>query len=178
MIAPRLLLALSLLFAPAISSVVHAAEDPNARDEFGLKPDDGTDKDLSLPDPMLDRNWPGPKPGEGTHHPAVEPDEDETDPFQDRDAPPPPVKKDLPGSEAPGARPAAKPRPLVGPDGKLDAGSPQGEPDPIPPDIDEPDIDEPEIDEPSEIDDEDREPSPLDKDDAEFNDEMKDPGEW
>jgi hypothetical protein len=157
----------ALLAAASLALVAPCAaqEDPNRRDEFGLKPDDGSDGELSLPDPVLDRSWPAPAPGD--QPPAVAPDEDEIDPFKDETAPPPPVMAVPP--------PPAEPpkRPLVGPDGKLDAGSPEAVPDPIPSDIVEPGIDEP-----SEIDEEDNAPSPLDRGDADFHKETNDPGEW
>jgi hypothetical protein len=163
------LAAAAFLLAVSPCAPVAAEEDPTRRDEFGLKPDDGSDKDLALPDPVLDRSWPVPGPGD--HPPAVAPDEDEIDPFNDEDAPPPAVKR--PPVPSGTDKPKLPPRPLVGPDGRLDAGSPSPEPDPIPGEILEP-----EIDEPSEIDREDNAPSPLDRGDTDFRNESNDPGEW
>jgi hypothetical protein len=154
------------LHAFAATSV--AQDDPERRDEFGLKPDDGRDKELLLPDPVLDRSWPAPAPGD--EPPAFAADEDEIDPFRDDTAPPPPLQALPPPPAEPSTRPA---RPLVGPDGKVDAGSPSAEPDPVPSDIFEP-----ELDEPSEIDREDNAPSPLDRGDTDFHNEAGDPGEW
>ncbi len=165
----RLALALLLASSVAFAAPSVAEEDPGRRDEFGLKPDDGSDKDLALPDPVLDRGWPSHKAGDAPPH--VAPDEDEIDPFRDEAAPPPPVKR-LPAPSETG-KPQLAPRPLVSPDGRIDAGSPAPEPDPTPPDAVEP-----EVDEPSEIDDEDNAPSPLDRGDADFHDETDDPGEW
>jgi hypothetical protein len=163
----RVFVAIVLAMAATTASIGVAAEDPTLRDEFGLKPDDGTDKDLSLPDPVLDRNWP--MTGPGGDPPSVAPDEDEIDPFNDESAPP--VERPPATSEV--EKPKLPTRPLVGPDGKLDFGSPAPEIDPVPADILEP-----EIDEPSEIDDEDRAPSPLDRGDTDFHDETRDPGDW
>jgi len=153
----------------ALAGPAYAVEDPNRRDEFGLKPDDGSDDDLSLPDPVLDRGWPAPKPGDAP--PGIAADEDEIDPFKDETAPPRAI--DRPPIPSEPEKPKLPPRPVVGPDGRLDAGSPAYVPDPIPSDILEP-----EIDEPSEIDDEDNAPSPLERGDAQFHDETNDPGEW
>jgi hypothetical protein len=161
--------ALGLATLPALAATDVAQVDPSRRDEFGLKPDDGSDKELLLPDPVLDRSWP--VPGPGAEPPAFAPDEDETDPFKDETAPPPPDKDAPAPSEA--EKPALPARPLVGPDGRLDAGSPSAEPDPV-----LSDILEPEIDEPSEIDREDNAPSPLDRGDTDFHNETGDPGEW
>ena len=158
-----------LLLAPMVSRS-HAVDDPNRHDEFGLKPDDGSDDELSLPDPVLDRNWPAPAPGEDSRPPAIAPDEDEIDPFKDEDAPPPPDERLAPAPTPIVPKPG---QPLVGPDGKIDPGTPAAEPDPTPPDPIEP-----EIDEPSEIDKEDSAPSPLDRGDAEFHKETNDPGDW
>jgi hypothetical protein len=155
------------LHALAVTSV--AQDDPARRDEFGLKPDDGRDKELLLPDPVLDRSWPAPAPGD--EPPAFAPDEDEIDPFRDETPPPPPVERPPAPSEV--HKPNLPPRPLVGPDGKFDAGSPSAEPDPVPSDVFEP-----ELDEPSEIDREDNAPSPLDRGDTDFHNETGDPGEW
>jgi hypothetical protein len=166
---PVLLSVLLLAASFVITEVGGAQEDPARRDEFGLKPDDGRDGELSLPDPVLDRSWPVPEPGDSP--PGIAPDEDEIDPFKDETAPPPPVKRPPVPSEV--EKPALPPRPMIGPDGKLDTGSPSPETDPI-----HGDILEPEIDEPSEIDEEDRAPSPLDRGDTDFNRETNDPGEW
>jgi hypothetical protein len=161
--------ALLLAASVALAGTCVAQEDPTRRDEFGLKPYDGSDKDLSLPDPVLDRGWPAPQPGD--EPPGVAADEDEIDPFKDETAPPRPV--DRPPVPSQVEQPKLAPRPLVGPDGKLDFGSPSPEPDAIPGVILEP-----EIDEPSDVDDEDNAPSPLDRGDAEFHKEANDPGEW
>lgn len=170
MIVRNVLAAAVFVAALAAAAASFAQEDPTRRDEFGLKPDDGSDKDLALPDPVLDRSWPTPPAGD--RPPAVASDEDEIDPFHDEDAPPPaPVKRPPAPSET--GKPRLPARPLVGPDGRIDAGSPSPEPDPIPGQILEP-----EIDEPSEIDEEDQAPSPLDRGDADFEDETNDPGEW
>jgi hypothetical protein len=159
--APSILAAATLAFASPLVATSHAADDPDRHDEFGLKPDDGSDKELSLPDPVLDRNWPAPKPGDDTHPPRVAPDEDEIDPFKDDDAPPPPVKGLPPLPEEPpkGAERAS--------DENLHElmPSPSGEIDP-------------EVDEPSDLEDEDRAPSPLERGDSDYDNETKDPKDW
>jgi len=156
--------------APAIA-VSTAGQDPPRRDEFGVIPEDAVDKDLTLPDPVLDRTWPGPRPGDKIGPPQnIAPDEDETDPFADEIAPSPAPRA---GSDESGEKPSRPARPPVGPDGKYDAGSPLPEADPDPPAIIEP-----EINEPSEIEEEDNRPSPLDRDDDAYDQESGDPGEW
>jgi hypothetical protein len=149
------------------------AGDPPRRDEFGLIPDDATDKDLTLPDPVLDRTWPGPAPGDADAHPShVEPDEDKTDPFHDKDAPAPPPRggdADRGGDEK---APSRAPAPLGGPDGKRDIGSPVPEPDP-----DLPDVLERNDTGSSDMEKEDSEPSPLDQDDRQYKQETEDPEE-
>jgi len=155
--------------APAFA-VSTVGQDPPRRDEFGVIPEDAVDKDLTLPDPILDRTWPGPRPGDKAAPPQeIAPDEDETDPFED-DVVPVPQPKAPPADD--GEAPRRPTRPLVGPDGKFDTGSPLPQADPV-----EPDAIEPEIDEPSELEDDSR-PSPLDRDDDEFHQETDDPGEW
>ncbi len=129
------------------------------RDEFGLKPDAPHDDELVLPDPVLDRSWPMPEPGEGAPPAAVAPDEDEVDPFAEEDrrpAPPPEDEhgEDVDEEEAP-APPAAAPDP-----------DPYFAP-----------VLEPEVDEPAGLREED-EPSPLDLDDQRFRDEAGDDGDW
>ena len=181
-LAATLAIAALLLALPAASPAI-AADDHDDHDELGLKPEDGSDKDLALPDPVLDRSWPGPKPGEQGKKGAekIAPDEDADDPFRQNErreeeevAPPlPPFPKPqyVPPPVESAPRPPA--RPPVGPDGRYDAGSPMPEVDPEAPDVlgrDEP--------EPSELEREEREPSPLDRDDEEFHDEADDPGDW
>lgn len=159
-------------FATSAFAVSEAGQEPPRRDEFGLIPEDAVDKDLTLPDPVLDRTWPTPRPGDNAIPPKpIAPDEDEIDPFREEVAPAP-VPKPAPAGEGQ-ASPPPPPRPLVGPDGKRDTGTPIPEPDPY-----SAPILEPELNEPSEIDDEDNRPSPLDQDDAEFDDETNDPGDW
>lgn len=150
-----------------------SAQDPPRRDEFGILPEDATDKDLLLPDPILDRNWPGPRPGQGEAHPGyIAPDEGQLDPFQEEAPPPPaPAAPDTDGEQE--RAPSRPPRPLVGPDGKLDSGSPFPEADP-----DERDFLELDEQERNEMEEEEARPSPLEHDDSEFNDEMGDPGDW
>ena len=152
-----------------------SGQDPPRRDEFGLVPEDATDKDLSLPDPVLDRTWPGLRPGEGAAPPpAVAPDEDETDPFEDETAPPP--AKKMPRADEAEEEPAPRrpAPPLIGPDGRRDGGSPMAQPDP-----DLPDVLERDVPEPSEIEKEESRPSPLDRDIDDDDQEMGDPyEEW
>jgi hypothetical protein len=170
------LVAGSGLAASAASSVADPAP---RRDEFGVVPEDNKDKDLSLPDPVLDRTWPSPNPGAPDARPEhVAPDENQTDPFKDDEASPPlkppPYGTHTPPGQADDEKPAPKPqRLLVAPDGKYDVGSPSAEPEPDPPDALEPDVDDP-----SEIEKDDARPSPLDKDDEDFDEESDDPGEW
>jgi len=172
--APQLLATLllcGLMFVPAAFAVSNTDQDRPRRDEFGVIPEDAVDKDLSLPDPILDRNWPAPRPGDKVLPPAeIAPDEGDVDPFDEDIAPTRPPTSPPPGAPSAPARPN---RPLVGPDGKYDAGTPVPEPDPAAPI--EP---EPEINEPSEVDEEDNAPSPLDRDDQGFEQEMNDPGDW
>jgi hypothetical protein len=151
-----------------------AAVEPPRRDEFGLVPKDASDKDLALPDPHLDRNWPGPAPGQGDRRPVrIASDEDDVDPFRPEEAAPSePAEPEAEGEPGEGA-PARPPRPLIGTDGKLDAGSPTPEPEPGEADFLE--LDEPER---NAMEQEESRPSPLDRDDSEFNDEMGDPGDW
>jgi hypothetical protein len=156
------------------------------RDEFGLVPEDRTgrrgDDDLFLPDPRLDPDAMLPEPGEGGRRPeAIAPDEDETDPFRVEEPPPsrpiiPPVPPVPPGTPkppagvAPPAAPAPRPvPPLVGPDGRRDAGSPAPEADPAVPDALGRDIPEP-----SELEEDEMRPSPYDKDNALMDDEAED----
>ena len=178
-VALDLALALALVLAlrlPA-GAAVPTSDDAARHDEFGLIPDDGADKDLYLPDPVLDRTWPGPKPGEDGKNPEkIAPDEDKDDPFLDDDAPaPPPPSKTAPRPyrdeklETP-PRPAPPP---VGPDGKRDAEDPASGAAPEPPEILEHDVSEP-----SEIEKDESRPSPLDKDDEQYDDESGDPVEW
>lgn len=107
---------------------------PAGRDEFGVVPEEPHDKDLALPDPVLDRTWPGPKPGEGRR--AVETgrrEDEERVPEPEQEAPA------KPSGMAPDAYDVrAAPRPpaaLIGPDGRRDPGSPAPELDPALPDV-------------------------------------------
>lgn len=150
------------------------AEDPPRRDEFGLVPRQAADKDLALPDPHLDRNWPGAGPGQGGGRPVrIASDEDDVDPFRPEAAPTPAPAAPEAGEEGEEKAPARPPRPLIGTDGKLDAGSPTPEAEPGDPDFLE--LDEHER---NEMEEEESRPSPLEHNDSEFNDEMGDPGEW
>ncbi len=166
----------TLLVMPA-GAAVPTSDDAARHDEFGLIPDDGADKDLYLPDPVLDRTWPGPKPGEDGKNPEkIAPDEDKDDPFLDEDAPaPPPPSKAAPEPDRDeGLRsPTRSAPPPVGPDGKREPGSPAPELDP-----DLPDVLEPDVSEPSEIEKDESRPSPLDKDDEQYDEESSDPAEW
>lgn len=131
------------------------------RDEFGLKPDVPHDDQLALPDPVLDRSWRMPEPGEGTNPPSVAPDEDELDPFSEerRPAPPPPSEDGggIDDEDAPPPPPA--PTPVPSPDPFLEP------------------LIEPEVDDPAGLEDHD-EPSPLDLDEQRFRDELGDDGDW
>ncbi|HEY2774549.1 MAG TPA: hypothetical protein VGK20_10940 [Candidatus Binatia bacterium] len=70
--------------SPSVAALPH--------DQYGVIPGGAVDSDLVLPDPVLDRNWDPPKPGEPGSEPAkLTKDEDELDPFKDSAAPPPPV---------------------------------------------------------------------------------------
>jgi len=171
--ARTVLVACAVLFACAVPAyaVSSSEQDRPRRDEFGVIPEDAVDEDLTLPDPILDRTWPAPRPGDQVGPPKqIAPDEDEIDPFRE-EVVPVPVPKTAPPREA--IAPPPPPRPLVGPDGKRDPGTPVPELEPYPAPILEP-----EINEPSEIDEEDNRPSPLDRDDAEFDQETNDPGDW
>ncbi|MFN2378498.1 MAG: hypothetical protein ABR538_18355 [Candidatus Binatia bacterium] len=152
-----------------------SAQDPPRRDEFGVVPEDATDKDLLLPDPVLDRNWPGPRPGLGDADPGyIAPDEGELDPFRVEEAPPPLPAPAAPDAEGEQEKVPTRPlRPLIGPDGKIDSGSPVPEAEPG--DLDFLELDEAER---NEMEEEESRPSPLEHDDSEFNDEMGDPGDW
>lgn len=160
-----------LLAAAAPDSAADPRGDPPRRDEFGLVPEEPRDRDLALPDPVLDRTWPGPKPGAAG--PAVEPDEPEGDerrPSMDGDAAPllPKRPGDAPAAAKPAPRPAA---PRVGPDGRRDPGSPAPELDPALPDVlerDAPDLSDLEKDE--------ARPSPLDRGGDPYADDAGDPG--
>lgn len=160
---------LVVALASCAFAVSEAGQEPPRRDEFGVIPEDAVDKDLTLPDPILDRTWPGPRPGDSAIPPKhIAPDEDEIDPFVDDVAPAPDA---APAAE--GRVPAPPARPLVGPDGRQDPGTPLPEADPH-----SAQIIEPELIEPSEIDEEDNRPSPLDRDDADYEREADDPGDW
>lgn len=154
-----------------------AKKEPPKRDEFGLVPDDAEDKDLILPDPVLDRTWPGPKPGEGGAPPErIAPDEKDDDDFDEDKLPPveaePPAPK--PDAKDKAGEPPRRPdAPLVGPDGKRDEGSPKVEPDPEQKDP----LERDEFDK-SDLEKEDGEPDPLEQDDEKFNKETADPAEW
>ncbi len=134
------------------------------RDEFGVKPDDGSDHELSLPDPVLDRKWVGPKPGEKVVVPKVEDDEDKLDPFREEHAPKQPAAAPADPLRMPPA-PAAG-----GGEAKHEAGSPAAAHDPD-------DAFQPEEDEPSDVEPEEDEPSPLDKSDHDYDKEAADPGD-
>ncbi|MFN2427843.1 MAG: hypothetical protein ABR587_15510, partial [Candidatus Binatia bacterium] len=114
-----LIFATVVLGMPGVA-VAQSQRDSSRRDEFGLMPRDSADKDLSLPDPVLDRGWPAPKPGDNSVPPPnVAPDEDELDPFDEEIAPapePPPTWEDE-EPEQPDSAPEA-------PDGRPDPGSP------------------------------------------------------
>lgn len=105
--------------------------DPPRRDQFGLVPEEPRDEDLSLPDPVLDRTWSGPKPGEVRRAPGSD------EPQGDADRP------SIDGQPAPRAGRRAKDgdgtRPpkaaVIGPDGRRDPGSPAPEIDPDLPDV-------------------------------------------
>jgi hypothetical protein len=78
------------LAAPAPADAADAARhDPPRRDEFGLVPEEPRDEDLSLPDPVLDRTWSGPKPGEVRPAPGSDEPQGDADlpDVLDRDAP-------------------------------------------------------------------------------------------
>lgn len=128
------------------------AKAPRRHDEFGLVPEEPRDEELVLPDPVLDRTWRGPKPGEGpaTREP-IAPDEKEHDPFEDLDAPKPGAKGSAAqGNGGTGGAAAPRSGSLVGPDGHRDPGTPPPEIDPDLPDVltrDAPDLDDMDRDE-------------------------------
>jgi hypothetical protein len=174
---------LALVLAAVLAAGAARADDdapakaPPKRDEFGLVPDDAEDHDLVLPDPVLDRTWPGPKPGEGGKPPEkIAPGEKDDDDFEEDKLPPvegpapAPKPQDGDKAEEPERRPD---QPLVGPDGRRDAGSPAVEPDP-----EQKDPLERDEFEKSDIEQEDAEPDPLQQDDEKFNKESGDPDEW
>lgn len=167
------------LFAQGATAEMDTKEQPR-RDEFGLVPEDAADKELILPDPVLDRTWPMPKPGDPRNVPEkIAPDEDVDDPFHDKDAPPPPPPRPEPRPD-PDAKPDADDKPAsqpapppMAPDGKRDIGNPVPAPDPDVPDILERDP----LSDPTDIEKEEGQPSPLDQDDDQFDHEFSDPGE-
>lgn len=105
-------------------------------DEFGTIPEDAVDKDLSLPDPRLDGRWPGPLPGDPIPPPTLAPEESEVDPFEAEEPARPPsrlIPRDRPSAEAedeqdPVERPWSPPR---APDGSIDEGNLDSQPDPF-----------------------------------------------
>jgi hypothetical protein len=104
---------------------VAAAEyrDPPRRDEFGLVPEEPRDEDLKLPDPVLDRTWAGPKPGEEAAAKAAGEPEGEADP----EAPEAP-DADPPEASDPG-KPPDRARPRAPDAGPHDLDRPASEPD-------------------------------------------------
>lgn len=148
--------------APLAFALPAMAQDPEY-DEFGRIPaGEPGDKDLSLPDPVLDRTWPDLTPGQP--EPLV-PEDDEGDLFESPGEPTRPTKPE-PRDQAPPEPRAPRPeRPLIGPDGKLDAGSPLVEPAPHVPEVLERDVPEP-----SEMEEEENRPSPLDQREEDFDD--------
>lgn len=145
-------LTLTLALAIAASPALAEYRDPPKRDEFGVIPEDARDKDLVLPDPVLDRTWSGPKPGEGPRAVEQEPEQDDDRvPAPGEGTAPPPRKKAPEAREAGdgAALPAPMPPP-IGPDGRRDPGSPAPELDPSLPDVlgrDAPDLSDLERDE-------------------------------
>lgn len=138
-------------------------------DQYGRVPETATDKDLALPDPVLDRTWPLPEPGSrDDHHAKLVPEEDETDPFREddtdkpapADAPPPSAdawKAAVAAAAAVGRKAAAAAEaatPPVAAPGDPATIDPlnQGNAEPL--------------------------PSPLDEDDKKFEHESRDPEEW
>lgn len=172
-------------FASSGSYALATNVDAVQRDEYGVIPDPPRDNDLSLPDPVLDRNWPSRRPGERGHGPEpLVPDEHKEDPFYEEaeELPPrevaPPPGAVVPPDSVPGANgavPSRRPLPPIpaGPDGRLDDGTPVPEPAPGLPDVLTPDV--PAL---SDMEREEREASPLHNDDEEFNREAGDPAEW
>jgi len=177
--ATGLLVAGFALFARSAVAEMDTKEQPR-RDEFGLVPEDAADKELILPDPVLDRTWPLTKPGDPRRVPEkIAPEEGSDDPFEDKSAPPPPPPRPAPrpdpdakpdDDEKPTSQPAPPP---VAPDGRRDAGSPVPEHDPDVPDLLERDP----LSDPTDIEEEEGQPSPLDQDDQQFDSEFSDPGE-
>lgn len=172
---------LSLLLSTTAASAQSSDRNaPPRRDEFGRIPEDASDKDLVLPDRVLDRNWPGMEPGRSrVAPPAVASDEEQIDPFREKEDLPQPTPGELQRRAEERAEEAGTPktpppaRPPVGPDGRYDMGSPIAEVDPAFPDMLE--MDKEEL---SEIEIEENFPSPLDVDDGAFDMEAGDPGEW
>jgi hypothetical protein len=147
-------LAASLLFLSVSSAT---AEEAPRYDEFGRVPADATDPDLTLPDPVLDRTWKGPTPGDPASAPKALPGDDAPDPFAEEEPsrpakPPPRVEK---------AYDVPPPRPSAMPDGRPDPG-------------DVPYTDTEEYDSPLG---EAPDPSPLEQEEMHFEHEMSDPGE-
>jgi len=153
----------------ALATPDQPSTDEPRRDEFGVVPEAPGDPDLSLPDPVLDRTWPAPKPGDHRRAPEkIDPDEDKDDPFLDEDAPPPP-RAAQPGLAPDFQPPAARPTPpIAGSDGKAEADTPVPEPNRELPDVLTPDL-------PENQQEEERQPSPLDEDDEKYNRESEDP---
>lgn len=164
-----------IALAPRVMAASSDAADPPRRDEFGVVPEDPEDSELSLPDPVLDRNWPMPVPGApGAKPQRIAPDEAEIDPFAEENVRPHrPEPEPEDGGIEEGLTPPRKPAPALAPDGKPDGGIPVPAAAPA-----EPDILEPEIREETELEQEENGPSPLEKDDQEFDRESGDPGEW
>lgn len=133
------------------------AEEAPRYDEFGRVPADATDPDLLLPDPVLDRTWKGPTPGDPASAPKPLPGGDAPDPLAEEEParpvkPPPRVEK---------ADVVPPPRPSAMPDGRPDPG-------------DVPFTDTEEYDSPLG---EAPDPSPLEQEEMHFEHEMNDPGE-
>lgn len=121
------------------------------RDEFGIVPEEAHDKDLLLPDPVLDRTWPGPKPGEGHRVAETGPEEDDERVPEPEEEPAAPSKRQTQPKDAYDTRsPPRPPIAIVGPDGRRDPGTPAPEIDPALPDVlgkDAPDLSDLERDE-------------------------------
>lgn len=126
---------LAVLLAAVATTALAETKDPPRRDEFGLVPEDAHDKDLMLPDPVLDRTWPGPKPGEGRAVQGTdEPEGDADRPSIDGEPAPRLPRRRKETAEDPVPPPRPKPR-VIGPDGHRDPGSPAPEIDADLPDV-------------------------------------------
>lgn len=132
-------------------------------DQFGRVPEGAKDDDLALPDPVLDRSWNPPPPGDRSAKPEqIAPDEQKLDPLaQEAEAEKKAadMERAAPGTPKPDPS-AANPAPVP----------PSKDPNALPPlhDDDIRDL----------LDEDDDEPSPLEKEERQYEKETADPEEW